>query len=48
MVDKWCLPYAEDMNYWKTGKSGPDVWMERAKVEIIKAGWVVLQQAHVE
>ena len=32
------LPYAEDVNYWKTGRSAPDVWLDRAKREIEKAG----------
>lgn len=40
------LPYAEDMNYWKTGKSSPDVWMGRAKLEIAKVGGIVLQEAY--
>lgn len=30
------LPYAEDINYWKTSKSSPDTWMERA-VKLINA-----------
>jgi hypothetical protein len=25
------LPFAEDVNYWKTGRSGVDVWMEKTK-----------------
>lgn len=31
------LPFAEKVNYWKTGGSGADRWMERAKREIEKA-----------
>ena len=31
-------PYAEDVNYWKTGKSAPDVWIEKAIREIASAG----------
>ncbi len=27
--------YAEDVNYWKTGQSSPDTWIDRAKGEII-------------
>ena len=23
------LPYAEDINYWQSGKSSPDVWLEK-------------------
>ena len=32
------LPHAEDVNYWKTGRSAPDAWLDRAKKEIEKAG----------
>jgi hypothetical protein len=38
------LPYAEDMNYWQTSKSSPDVWIGRAKSEIGKAGGVVIAE----
>lgn len=31
-------PYAEDLNYWKTGQSSPDTWVERARAEIRTAG----------
>lgn len=30
--------YAEDVNYWRTGTSSPDTWIERAKNEIRVAG----------
>jgi hypothetical protein len=30
------LPYAEDMNYWKTSKSGADSWLEKT-VKLITA-----------
>jgi len=37
------LPYAEDIGcYWKTSKSAPDRWIERAKQQIEEAGGVVL------
>jgi hypothetical protein len=26
--------YAEDVNYWQTGKTSPDSWIEKAKKEI--------------
>lgn len=26
--------YAEDLNFWQTGQSSPDTWMERAKNQI--------------
>ncbi len=35
-------PYAEEVNYWKTSPSAPDMWMSRAKREIAKAGGQVL------
>lgn len=35
------VDYAEDINYWKTGKSSPDVWLEKAKTEIKRVGGVV-------
>lgn len=25
------LPYAEDINYWKTSKSTPDTWLDKAE-----------------
>lgn len=31
-------PYAEDVNYWKSGQSSPDTWIEKAKAEIKAAG----------
>lgn len=30
--------YAEDFNYWKTGQSSPDRWMERSKALILSHG----------
>ncbi len=38
------LPYAEDVNYWKTSKSSPDTWMERARRQIEKLGGKVLAE----
>lgn len=37
--------YAEDLNYWRTGTSAPDVWIDRAKREIDAAGGRVLSEA---
>ena len=34
--------YAEDLPCWKTGGSSPDRWIEKAKVEIERAGGEVL------
>lgn len=33
--------YAEDVNYWKTGRSDVDTWIERAKKEIRDVAGVV-------
>lgn len=30
--------YAEDLNYWQTGKSDPDQWVEKAKDQLVKLG----------
>lgn len=32
------MPYAEDFNYWQTGKSDPDVWIDRAKKQLTDLG----------
>ena len=40
------LPYAEDINYWKTGTSSPDTWIDRAKAEIKAAGGKMLGDAY--
>lgn len=37
---------AEDVNYWKTGTSAPDTWIERAKSEIWAAGGSTLGEAY--
>ena len=39
------LPYAEDINYWKTGRSSPDTWIDKAKRQIEKLGGTVLAEA---
>ncbi len=39
------LPYAEDVNYWKSGTSSPDTWMERAKKQVENLGGKVLMEA---
>ena len=36
------LPYAEDVNYWKTSKSSPDMWMDKTKRQIEHLGGRVL------
>lgn len=37
--------YAEELNYWKTGSSHPDTWIERAKGEIKSAGGTWIAEA---
>jgi hypothetical protein len=38
--------YAEDVgNYWKTSKTSPDTWLEKAKREIERAGGKALREA---
>ena len=37
--------YAEDLNYWKTGKSSAGAWLKKAKGQIEKLGGQVLIQA---
>lgn len=38
------LPYGEDINYWQTGKSSPDMWIERCKKEIRTFGGKILAE----
>jgi hypothetical protein len=37
--------YAEDVNYWKTGTSSPDTWIDKAKAEIRAAGGTIGPEA---
>ncbi len=39
MIEK---TYAETVNYWKTGQSSPDTWLDHAKTEIAAVGGKVL------
>ena len=41
------LPYAEEVNYWRTGQSAPDAWLDHAKRELAAAGGTVLGEAFV-
>jgi len=36
--------HAEEVNYWKTSKSSPDAWIDRAKRQIEQLGGVVLAE----
>lgn len=38
---------AESVNYWKTGKSSPDSWLEKAKMEIGRVGGIIAGSAIV-
>jgi hypothetical protein len=37
--------YAEDINYWKTGTTAPDTWIDHAKKEIVSAGGTIGNEA---
>ena len=39
------LPFAEDLNYWKTGQSSSSYWIAKAKQEIILAGGAIIAEA---
>ncbi len=38
------LPNAEEVNYWKTSRTSPDTWMDRAKKQIANLGGTVLAE----
>lgn len=40
------LPWAEDVNYWQTGKSSPETWMERTIKEVNSVGGKVIGHAY--
>ena len=40
------MPYAEDINYWKTGQSSPDTWMDKAKKQITNLGGVIFAEGY--
>lgn len=37
--------YAEDINYWKTSRTSPDSWIEKAKRQIEKLGGKIITEA---
>lgn len=39
------LPYADDLNYWKTSQVSTDSWIDKAKAEIRAAGGLVTGSA---
>ena len=40
--------YAEKLPYFKTSQKGPDVWIDKAKIEIDRAGGVMLSEGFGE
>lgn len=41
------LPHAEDINYWKSGQSSPDTWMEKTTKLIENFGGIVLGDGYI-
>jgi len=39
------LPFGEDINYWKTGSSSPEVWIAKARKLIVDFGGKILMEA---
>ena len=39
------LPYAEEVNYWKTGTTAPDTILDNACKEVAKAGGTIMASA---
>ncbi len=37
--------YAEDLNFWQTGRGSPDEWIEKSKRQIIDLGGRILAEA---
>lgn len=40
------MPYAEDMPYWRTSKTSVDSWLEKVKLEIKRAGGVIIMSMY--
>lgn len=40
------LPYASEVNYWKTGKGSADGWIEKAKREIRAVGGQIMGELY--
>jgi len=45
MSEETNLPFAEDVNYWRTGRSAPDTFVEKAKRQIEDAGGTIEREA---
>lgn len=39
------LPYADELNYWKTSTSSPDTWIKKARLQIEGLGGIVTGEA---
>ena len=39
------LPYAEDLNYWKTSSAAPDTWVDKAEALVEQYGGYVVSRA---
>lgn len=39
------LPYAEDINYWQTSNTSPDIWMDKTRKLISQFGGQVISEA---
>lgn len=42
------MPYAEDVNYWKTGQTAAETWLDKAKEAIRDVGGLVTGSAQME
>jgi len=40
--------YADMLPYWQTSTTSPDIWLDKAKQEIVKAGGKATKQAYIE
>ncbi len=44
-MDFESLPYADDVNYWKTSRAGSDTWLEKSKKLIEEVGGEVVSES---
>lgn len=42
------IVYAQDVNYWRTGTTSPDKWIEKTKTEIKNVGGTIDGEAYME
>jgi len=43
-MNQTALPYAEEVNYWQTSQTSPDVWMERTCKLISELGGTIMAE----